>query len=98
MRRVRRSSRELRLGKQLVMLLACLMHEPGRVYSREQLRDLVWGPGARIAIRTIDTQIGRLRKALGGEGDGNPIKTARNAGYTFVAGSHKPRERSASRS
>lgn len=91
LRRVRSSTRDLKLGKKLVMLLACLMQEPGQIFSREQLRSLVWGQGATIGLRTIDMQIGRLRKALGDDGDGSPIKTARSAGYAFVAVPRKPR-------
>jgi len=98
LRRVRSSTRELKLGKKLVMLLACLMQEPGQVFSREQLRSLVWGPDATIGIRTIDMQIGRLRKALGDDGDGTPIKTARSAGYAFVALQRNPPGKRVSRS
>jgi len=65
-------------------LLAALVRKPSHIFSRSQLRDLVWGPGAKIDDRTIDVHIGRLRKALGQTGRPSPIRTARGAGYFIV--------------
>jgi two-component system phosphate regulon response regulator PhoB len=58
------------------------MTNPGRVFSREQLLDRVWGRDVYIDERTVDVHVGRLRKALG-EGDPDPIRTVRGAGYSL---------------
>ena len=82
-RRVRRGEREVHLGPTEFRLLECLMRRPGRVYSREQLLDLVWGRDVYVEVRTVDVHVGRLRKALNRTGDKDPIRTIRAAGYAF---------------
>ena len=82
-RRVRRAGREVRLGPTEYRLLECLLQRPGRVYSREQLLDQVWGRDVYVEIRTVDVHIGRLRKALNRRGDRDPIRTVRAAGYAL---------------
>jgi two-component system, OmpR family, phosphate regulon response regulator PhoB len=81
--RVRRSGEELHLGPTEFKLLDFLMQSPGRVFSREQLLDNVWGHGVYIDERTVDVHIGRLRKAIGRPGWRDPIRTVRGAGYAF---------------
>jgi two-component system phosphate regulon response regulator PhoB len=80
--RVRRGGKPLRLGPTEFRLLEFLMSAPGRVFSREQLLDRVWGRDVYIDERTVDVHVGRLRKALG-EGDLDPIRTVRGAGYSL---------------
>lgn len=81
--RVRRGKREVRLGPTEFRLLDVLMQRPGRVYSREQLLDRVWGQDVYVEIRTVDVHIGRLRKALNRRGDRDPIRTVRASGYAL---------------
>jgi two-component system phosphate regulon response regulator PhoB len=59
------------------------MEKPGRVHSRAQLLDAVWGSTAEIDERTVDVHIGRLRKALVQGGEPDPLRTVRGAGYSF---------------
>jgi two-component system phosphate regulon response regulator PhoB len=59
------------------------MAKPGRVFSRAQLLDSVWGLSAEIDERTVDVHVGRLRKALSRPGEPDPIRTVRGAGYAF---------------
>ena len=80
--RVRRGGVALRLGPTEFRLLEFLMANPGRVFSREQLLDRVWGRDVYIDERTVDVHVGRLRKALG-EIDPDPIRTVRGAGYSL---------------
>ena len=81
--RVRRGGREVHLGPTEFRLLDYLMQHPGRVFSREQLLDAVWGSDVYVEARTVDVHIGRLRKALNeGAGD-DPIRTVRSAGYSL---------------
>ena len=82
-RRVRRADREIHLGPTEFRLLDCLMQRPGRVFSREQLLDLVWGRDVYVEARTVDVHIGRLRKALNRTGERDPIRTVRAAGYAL---------------
>lgn len=82
-RRVRRASREVHLGPTEFRLLDCLMQRPGRVFSREQLLDLVWGRDVYVEARTVDVHVGRLRKALNRRGERDPIRTVRAAGYAL---------------
>jgi two-component system phosphate regulon response regulator PhoB len=79
--RVRRSGRELHLGPTEFRLLEFLMQSPGRVFSRPQLLDGVWGHDVFVDERTVDVHVGRLRKALGRGRD--PIRTVRGSGYSF---------------
>lgn len=82
-RRVRRADREVHLGPTEFRLLDCLMQRPGRVFSREQLLDLVWGRDVYVEVRTVDVHVGRLRKALNRRGEQDPIRTVRAAGYAL---------------
>lgn len=81
--RVNRSGRDVHLGPTEFRLLECLMAKPGRVFSRSQLLDAVWGLSADIDERTVDVHVGRLRKALSMAGERDPIRTIRGAGYSF---------------
>ena len=81
--RVTRGNREVRLGPTEFRLLEFMMQSPGRVLSREQLLDGVWGRDAYIDERTVDVHIGRLRKALVRGKERDPIRTVRGAGYVF---------------
>ncbi|NNE59025.1 MAG: phosphate regulon transcriptional regulator PhoB [Hellea sp.] len=74
---------EIHLGPTEFRLLDHFMHNPGRVYSREQLLDTVWGRDVYVEARTVDVHIGRLRKALKKAGGHDPIRTVRSAGYAF---------------
>ena len=80
--RVRRNGKEVHLGPTEFRLLDHFMRHPGRVFSREQLLDAVWGSEIYVEARTVDVHIGRLRKALGAEGP-DPIRTVRSAGYSL---------------
>jgi two-component system phosphate regulon response regulator PhoB len=81
--RVKRGGKEIHLGPTEFRLLDYLMQHPGRVFSREQLLDAVWGSDVYVEARTVDVHIGRLRKALNGTTDGDPIRTVRSAGYSL---------------
>jgi two-component system, OmpR family, phosphate regulon response regulator PhoB len=81
--RVRREGRELHVGPTEFRLLEFLMRSPGRVFSREQLLDGVWGRDVYIDERTVDVHIGRLRKAINRPRKPDPIRTVRGAGYSF---------------
>lgn len=82
-RRVRRSGSELHLGPTEFRLLEFLMQAPGRVYSRAQLLDAVWGRDVYIDERTVDVHVGRLRKAITPDNAKDPLRTVRGAGYAF---------------
>lgn len=81
--RVKRSDREIHLGPTEFRLLDYLMQHPGRVFSREQLLDAVWGSDVYVEARTVDVHVGRLRKALNAKEEHDPIRTVRSAGYAF---------------
>jgi two-component system phosphate regulon response regulator PhoB len=81
--RVRRSNREIHLGPTEFRLLEFLMQSPGRVFSREQLLDGVWGRDVYVDERTVDVHVGRLRKAINRGRDKDPIRTVRGSGYAF---------------
>ena len=82
--RVRRAGKEVHLGPTEFRLLDHLMKHPGRVFSREQLLDAVWGSDVYVEARTVDVHVGRLRKALSiGDDSANPIRTVRSAGYSL---------------
>ena len=81
--RVTRGEREVHLGPTEFRLLEHLMQKPGRVHSRAQLLDAVWGSAAEIDERTVDVHIGRLRKALVEGDEADPLRTVRGAGYSF---------------
>ena len=81
--RVKRGGAEIHLGPTEFRLLDYLMQHPGRVFSREQLLDAVWGSDVYVEARTVDVHIGRLRKALGASDASDPIRTVRSAGYSL---------------
>lgn len=82
--RVKRQGKEIHLGPTEFRLLDYLMQHPGRVFSREQLLDAVWGSDVYVEARTVDVHIGRLRKALNrDDGLEDPIRTVRSAGYSL---------------
>ncbi len=81
--RVKRADREIHLGPTEFRLLDYLMQHPGRVFSREQLLDAVWGADVYVEARTVDVHVGRLRKALNTKEEHDPIRTVRSAGYSF---------------
>ena len=82
-RRIFRAGREVDLGPTEFRLLEFLLERPGRVFSREQLLDGVWGNNIYIDERTVDVHVGRLRKALVGRGEADPIRTVRGSGYAL---------------
>lgn len=84
--RVKRAGRDIHLGPTEYRLLDHLMKHPGRVFSREQLLDAVWGSDVYVEARTVDVHIGRLRKALVAKGEHDPIRTVRSAGYSLDFG------------
>jgi two-component system phosphate regulon response regulator PhoB len=73
----------MRLGPTEFRLLTAFMERPGRVWSREQLLDRVWGRDIYVDSRTVDVHVGRLRKALKRRRPGDPIRTVRGAGYAL---------------
>lgn len=81
--RVKRADQPLKLGPTEFRLLATFMEKPGRVWSREQLLDRVWGRDIYVDTRTVDVHIGRLRKALTQFGGSDPLRTVRSAGYAL---------------
>lgn len=81
--RVTRDQTEIKLGPTEFRLLVVLMEKPGRVFSRDQLLDLVWGRDIYVDTRTVDVHIARLRKALSGQGGADPIRTIRGTGYAM---------------
>ena len=81
--RVRRGAREVSLGPTEFRLLEFLLQSPGRVFTREQLLDGVWGRDVHIDERTVDVHVGRLRKALNEPGEPDPIRTVRGSGYAL---------------
>ncbi|NOX82562.1 MAG: phosphate regulon transcriptional regulatory protein PhoB [Alphaproteobacteria bacterium] len=83
--RVMRGEQEIHLGPTEFRLLDHLMQHPGRVFSREQLLNAVWGTDVFVEVRTVDVHIGRLRKALNKYGQGDPVRTVRSAGYVLDA-------------
>ncbi|WP_170458202.1 phosphate regulon transcriptional regulator PhoB [Ruegeria profundi] len=81
--KVSRGSHSLKLGPTEFRLLSTFMEKPGRVWSREQLLDRVWGRDIYVDTRTVDVHIGRLRKALTQHGGNDPVRTVRGAGYAL---------------
>ncbi len=81
--RVRRDGYNVKLGPTEFRLLATFLERPGRVWSREQLLDRVWGRDVYVDTRTVDVHIGRLRKALRAHGGDDPLRTVRGAGYAL---------------
>ncbi len=89
-RRVRRGGRDIHLGPTEFRLLEYLMERQGRVFSRAQLLDGVWGLSVEIDERTVDVHVGRLRKSLSRGRERDPIRTVRGAGYAFDETFGKP--------
>jgi two-component system phosphate regulon response regulator PhoB len=81
--RVTRNGRQVHLGPTEFRLLEFLMQSPGRVFSRAQLLDGVWGRNVYVDERTVDVHIGRLRKAMMRGNETDPVRTVRGAGYAF---------------
>lgn len=81
--KVTRGDKSLKLGPTEFRLLSTFMEKPGRVWSREQLLDRVWGRDIYVDTRTVDVHIGRLRKALCQHGGDDPVRTVRGAGYAL---------------
>jgi two-component system phosphate regulon response regulator PhoB len=81
--RVHRGGNVLKLGPTEFRLLTTFMEKPGRVWSREQLLDRVWGRDIYVDTRTVDVHVGRLRKALCAHGGEDPVRTVRGAGYAL---------------
>lgn len=82
-KRVSRGARDIALSPTEFRLLEYLMQTPGRVFSRAQLLDRVWGDGGDIDERTVDVHVGRLRKALSRGREIDPLRTVRGTGYAF---------------
>ncbi|OSQ40736.1 phosphate regulon transcriptional regulator PhoB [Thalassospira mesophila] len=82
--RVNRSGKAIHLGPTEFRLLRYFLEHPGRVFSREQLLNAVWGPNIYVETRTVDVHIRRLRKALNDvKGTRDVIRTVRAAGYAL---------------
>ncbi|PYE86105.1 phosphate regulon transcriptional regulator PhoB [Pseudoroseicyclus aestuarii] len=81
--RVHRAEDLLKLGPTEFRLLATFMEKPGRVWSREQLLDRVWGRDIYVDTRTVDVHVGRLRKILTKNGGADPVRTVRGSGYAL---------------
>ena len=81
--RVTRDGKSIHLGPKEFRILRILMEKPGRVFSREQLLDRVWGRDICVETRTVDVHIRRLRKALNLGGYQDLIRTVRSAGYSL---------------
>lgn len=81
--KVMRGASQVKLGPTEFRLLSTFMEKPGRVWSREQLLDRVWGRDIYVDTRTVDVHIGRLRKALTQFGGDDPVRTVRGAGYSL---------------
>lgn len=86
--RVSRNGRPLHLGPTEYRLLEFFLQHPGRVFTREQLLDAVWGRDIHVEPRTVDVHIRRLRKAINGENEVDVIRTVRSAGYALDAEDH----------
>jgi two-component system phosphate regulon response regulator PhoB len=84
--RVTRTGEPVHLGPTEFRLLRFFLERPGRVFSREQLLDAIWGRDAEVELRTVDVHIRRLRKALNDGGRRDLVRTVRSAGYALDAG------------
>ncbi len=82
-KRVARGNRDVTLSPTEFRLLEYLMQQPGRVFSRAQLLDRVWGNDSDVDERTVDVHVGRLRKNLSRGKESDPIRTVRSSGYAF---------------
>ena len=86
--RVSRGGRSIHLGPTEFRLLRYLIAHPGRVFSREQLLDAVWGHDVYVEARTVDVHIRRLRKALNSGDALDVVRTVRSAGYAIDLPAH----------
>jgi two-component system, OmpR family, phosphate regulon response regulator PhoB len=86
--RVTRAGKPIHLGPTEFRLLLHLMRHPGRVFSREQLLDAVWGHDVYVEARTVDVHIRRLRKAINADGGEDIVRTVRSAGYSLDRAKH----------
>lgn len=84
-KRVKRGGEEIKLGPKEFRLLEHLLRNQGRVYSRDQLLDHVWGDNVYVEVRTVDVHIRRLRKAINTGNKPDPIRTVRSMGYALEA-------------
>ena len=84
--KVKRSGQLVAMGPTEFRLLRHFMEHPGRVFSRVQLQDAVWGIATDIELRTVDVHIRRLRQAINPAGQRDPIRTVRSAGYALDSG------------
>jgi len=84
--RVARANTPIHLGPTEFRLLRFFLERPGRVFSREQLLDGVWGRDAEVELRTVDVHIRRLRKAVNAGGKADLVRTVRAAGYSLDTG------------
>jgi two-component system, OmpR family, phosphate regulon response regulator PhoB len=81
-----RAAKGIHLGPTEFRLLRHLLQHPGRVFSREQLLDAVWGHDVYVEARTVDVRVRRLRKALNADGGADIVRTGRPAGYALDLG------------
>jgi two-component system, OmpR family, phosphate regulon response regulator PhoB len=81
--RVTRKDRRVHLGPTEFRLLEFFLQHPRHVFSREELLDVVWGPGIHVEPRTVDVHIRRLRKSINGEDELDVVRTVRTAGYAL---------------
>lgn len=86
--KVTRNGKSIQLGPTEFRLLKHFMEHPGRVFSREQLLDAVWGRDVYVELRTVDVHIRRLRKAINDDGELDLIRTVRSAGYALDKDRH----------
>lgn len=86
--RVQRAGKTIHLGPTEFRLLRHLLQHPGRVFSREQLLDAVWGRNVYVELRTVDVHVRRLRKAINGGKRADLIRTVRSAGYSLDRPEH----------
>lgn len=81
--KITRAGRDIHLGPTEYRLLEHFMQHPRRVFAREQLLDAIWGNDVYVEVRTVDVHVGRLRKAINIQGEADPIRTVRSAGYSL---------------
>ncbi|MDT7933124.1 MAG: phosphate regulon transcriptional regulator PhoB [Sphingomonadaceae bacterium] len=93
--KVMRAGQQLSLGPTEFRLLRHFLENPGRVFSREQLLDAVWGRDVYVEQRTVDVHIRRLRKAINGDDLPDVIRTVRSAGYSLDVDDAQPQSRAA---
>jgi two-component system, OmpR family, phosphate regulon response regulator PhoB len=87
--RVWRGSKPLQLSMRQFRLLDVFMQHPGEPLSRKILKELVWGPESTIEEATVDAEIVRLRRAIGGRKRNTPVRTVRKLGYVFEVRKHR---------